>query len=134
MRVQSVGPRLKKSAVTDLLGAAIQDDDEAHTPFLEEACAWINAELAKEDAWRGRASVGGGFSRKTLGFARPAARFGRGEEGVLQRDPGGTARVARESREQDGLHKRRKEQLTGVVVVAHACRSRHVSLPPPSAR
>ena len=50
--VQSVGPRSEKVAIAGLrlMRVAIQDNDEAHIlPFLEEACAWINAELAKED-------------------------------------------------------------------------------------
>ena len=124
--VQSVGP-LRKSLpwgnTLALMRVAIQDNDEAHIlPFLEEACTWIG-ELAKEEGvvlvlpgrYEPLGDHGGGFSRGVSGddaaeamagaAARPAARFGRGEEGVLQRDLRQWAldcAVARESREQDG--------------------------------
>ena len=127
--VQSVGPRSEKVAIAGLrlMRVAIQDNDEAHIlPFLEEACTWINAELAKEDGVvlvhcrggmnRSATMVAAFLVWKFPGMtaaeaiavvrqARPAARFGRGEEGVLQRDLRQwelDCAVARESREQDG--------------------------------
>ncbi len=130
--VRSVGPRSEKVCreVADtltLMRVAIQDDDEAHIlPFLEEACTWIDAELAKEEGVvlvhcrggmnRSATMVAAFLVWKFPGMtaaeaiavvrqARPAARFGRGEEGVLQRDLRQwelDCAVARESREQDG--------------------------------
>ena len=127
--VQSVGPRSEKVAIAGLrlMRVAIQDNDEAHIlPFLEEACTWINAELAKEEGVvlvhcrggmnRSATMVAAFLVWKFPGMtaaeaiavvrqARPAARFGRGEEGVLQRDLRQwelDCAVARESREQDG--------------------------------
>ena len=129
--VQSVGPRSEKVCrggnTLTLMRVAIQDNDEAHIlPFLEEACTWINAELAKEDGVvlvhcrggmnRSATMVAAFLVWKFPGMtaaeaiavvrqARPAARFGRGEEGVLQRDLRQwelDCAVARESREQDG--------------------------------
>ena len=132
--VQSVGPRSEKVCreVADtltLMRVAIRDNDEAHIlPFLEEACTWINAELAKEEGVvlvhckggmnRSATMVAAFLVWKFPGMtaaeaiavvrqARPAARFGRGEEGVLQRDLRQWeldchGAVARESREQDG--------------------------------
>ena len=127
--VQSVGPRSEKVAIAGLrlMRVAIQDNDAAHIlPFLEEACTWINAELAKEEGVvlvhcrggmnRSATMVAAFLVWKFPGMtaaeaiavvrqARPAARFGRGEEGVLQRDLrqwGLDCAVARESREQDG--------------------------------
>ena len=127
--VQSVGPRSEKVAIAGLrlMRVAIQDNDEAHIlPFLEEACTWINAELVKEEGVvlvhckggmnRSATMVAAFLVWKFPGMtaadamavvrqARPAARFGRGEEGVLQRDLRQwelDCAVARESREQDG--------------------------------
>ena len=127
--VQSVGPRSEKVAIAGLrlMRVAIQDNDEAHIlPFLEEACTWIDAELAKEEGVvlvhcrggmnRSATMVAAFLVWKFPGMtaaeaiavvrqARPAARFGRGEEGVLQRDLRQwelDCAVARESREQDG--------------------------------
>lgn len=129
--VQSVGPRSEKVAIAGLrlMRVAIQDNDEAHIlPFLEEACTWIDAELAKEEGVvlvhcrggmnRSATMVAAFLVWKFPGMtaaeaiavvrqARPAARFGRGEEGVLQRDLRQWeldchGAVARESREQDG--------------------------------
>ena len=127
--VQSVGPRSEKVAIAGLrlMRVAIQDNDEAHIlPFLEEACTWINAELAKEEGVvlvhcrggmnRSATMVAAFLVWKFPGMtaaeamavvrqARPAARFGRGEEGVLQRDLRQwelDCAVARESWEQDG--------------------------------
>ena len=127
--VQSVGPRSEKVAIAGLrlMRVAIQDNDEAHIlPFLEEACTWINAELAKEEGVvlvhcrggmnRSATMVAAFLVWKFPGMtaaeaiavvrqARPAARFGRGEEGVLQRDLRQwelDCAAARESREQDG--------------------------------
>ena len=127
--VQSVGPRSEKVAIAGLrlMRVAIQDNDEAHIlPFLEEACTWINAELAKEEGVvlvhcrggmnRSATMVAAFLVWKFPGMtaaeaiavvrqARPAARFGRGEEGVLQRDLRQwelDCAVARESRERDG--------------------------------
>ena len=128
--VQSVGPRSEKVCRADtltLMRVAIRDNDEAHIlPFLEEACTWINAELAKEEGVvlvhcrggmnRSATMVAAFLVWKFPGMtaaeaiavvrqARPAARFGRGEEGVLQRDLRQwelDCAVARESRERDG--------------------------------
>ncbi len=127
--VQSVGPRSEKVAIAGLrlMRVAIQDDDEAHIlPFLEEACTWIDAELAKEEGVvlvhcrggmnRSATMVAAFLVWKFPGMtaaeaiavvrqARPAARFGRGEEGVLQRDLRQwelDCAMARENREQDG--------------------------------
>ena len=127
--VQSVGPRSEKVAIAGLrlMRVAIQDNDEAHIlPFLEEACTWIDAELAKEEGVvlvhcrggmnRSATMVAAFLVWKFTGMtsaeaiavvrqARPAARFGRGEEGVLQRDLRQwelDCAAARESREQDG--------------------------------
>ena len=127
--VQSVGPRSEKVAIAGLrlMRVAIQDNDEAHIlPFLEEACTWIDAELAKEEGVvlvhcrggmnRSATMVAAFLVWKFPGMtaaeaiavvrqARPAARFGRGEEGVLQRDLRQwelDCAAARESREQDG--------------------------------
>ena len=127
--VQSVGPRSEKVAIAGLrlMRVAIQDNDEAHIlPFLEEACTWIDAELAKEEGVvlvhcrggmnRSATMVAAFLVWKFPGMtaadaiavvrqARPAARFGRGEEGVLQRDLRQwelDCAVARESRERDG--------------------------------
>ena len=121
--VQSVGPRSEKVAIAGLrlMRVAIQDNDEAHIlPFLEEACTWINAELAKEEGVvlvhcrggmnRSATMVAAFLVWKFPGMtaaeaiavvrqARPAARFGRGEEGVLQRD---LRQWELECRQQDG--------------------------------
>ena len=121
--VQSVGPRSEKVAIAGLrlMRVAIQDNDAAHIlPFLEEACTWIDAELAKEDGvvlvhCRGgmnrSATMVAAFlvwkfpgmtaaeAKAVVRQARPAARFGRGEEGVLQRD---LRQWELECRQQDG--------------------------------
>ena len=123
--VQSVGPRSEKVCrggnTLTLMRVAIQDNDEAHIlPFLEEACTWINAELAKEEGVvlvhcrggmnRSATMVAAFLVWKFPGMtaaeaiavvrqARPAARFGRGEEGVLQRD---LRQWELECRQQDG--------------------------------
>ena len=103
--VQSVGPRSEKVAIAGLrlMRVAIQDNDEAHIlPFLEEACTWINAELAKEEGvvlvhckggMNRSATMVAAFlvwkfpgmtaaeAKAVVRQARPAARFGRGGRG-----------------------------------------------------